>query len=117
MLPIEPIDIPLTYPVFTVLSVEPSTGERWFVFVEADANDCLPVFRTRELAELYIEQSQEANPLAALEVLSCTNAKEFEQVLTQLASTIDHVIWDAPLRPPYFKLVTVADLLEIVRRA
>ena len=114
--PIEPMDMRLNYPVFAVLSVEPSTGEKCLVYVEAEANDCLPLFRTRELAELYIEQARGVNLQAIFEVLLCSNGNELEKLLTRLPPSTDHVIWDSTLQPQYFKLVSVADLIEVLRQ-
>jgi hypothetical protein len=55
----------LRYPVYAVVSPEPHDEESLIV-VELEGKDCLPLFRTRELGELYVEQVQNTGSQSGL---------------------------------------------------
>src|SRR5262249_26771387 len=97
--PLDPMDAHFDYPLFSILIVDHATAQKWIVSVEAEANDCVLLYKTRELAELYIEQAQQADPNAALELPALNNKRDLLDMLQQLPASADHLLWDAPLKP------------------
>jgi hypothetical protein len=111
----EHFDLRLNYPLFAILCVESSKGGSGLVSFKVDANECVPLFTNREVAELYIEQAQEADAEFHLDLITINSPKELELFLEKLPPLTDHVIWDTLLQPSFFKLTSVTDLLRIVR--
>jgi hypothetical protein len=107
-------ELSLRYPVFAVLAPEPD-GEEHLVVIEADGRDCLPLFRTRELAELYLEQAQEPGAAAPLTLHPCHNDTELAHLLQQLPDSVADVVWDATARAQVLRMTAVRALLAVVR--
>ncbi|HJT76674.1 MAG TPA: hypothetical protein VJ739_05685 [Gemmataceae bacterium] len=107
-------ELSLRYPVYTVLSPE-GDGEEHLVVVEADGQDCLPLFRTKELAELYLEQAQGGDAGAELVLHACGSDAELEHLLTQLPRSVAQVVWDPTARARVLRMTAVRVLLALVR--
>jgi hypothetical protein len=107
-------ELSLCYPVFAVLSAE-LNDETNLIVVELEGKDSLPLFRTRELAELYLEQVQNTEPQSPLVLHECHDHEELEHLLLQLPASVADVIWDATLRPQVVRITAVRDLLEVIR--
>jgi len=107
-------ELSLRYPVFAVLSAEPN-GETNLIVVEVEGKDCLPLFRTGELAEHYQEQVQNTDPQSPLVVHECCDNEELEHLLLQLPASVADVIWDATLQPRVLRVTSVHDLLDVIR--
>jgi hypothetical protein len=103
----------LRYPVYAVLSAEPD-GEEGLVVVEVEGKDCLLLYRTRELAELYLEAAQ-ADSATALTLRECRGDEELEHVVAQLPASVAHVIWDVTPATRALRMTAVADLLAVLR--
>jgi hypothetical protein len=104
----------LRYPVFAVLSAEPA-GEEYLTVVEVDGHDCLLLFRTRELGELYAEQPREAGAKLHLTLRPCHEDAELAHLLEQLPGSVSHVVWDATPRAQALRVTSVSDLLAVIR--
>jgi hypothetical protein len=107
-------ELSLRYPVYAVLSAE-ADGEGGLVVVEVDGGDCLPLFRSREVAELYLEQAQAPGAGAPLTLHECRGDEELEHLLTQLPDSVGAVVWDAMPRSRAVMVTPVRDLLAAVR--
>jgi hypothetical protein len=107
-------ELSMRYPVFAVLSSEPN-NETSLVVVEVEGKDCLPLFRTRELGELYVEQVQDAESQSPLLLHECHDDGELEHLLVQLPPSVADVVWDATLQPQVLRVTSVQDLLEVIR--
>jgi hypothetical protein len=103
----------LRFPLFAVLSTD-DEGDVNVVVLEIDASDCLPLFRNRELAELYVEQCQEDQPQTRLELHPCDCEHELGELLRRLPPSVDQVIWDTTTRPKALRVTAVSDLLRIL---
>jgi hypothetical protein len=113
--PVDRMDLSLNYPVFSIFSSDCESGKKSVVSVQADANDCILLYRSRELAELYIEQAQQTQTNSTLEVFVVKDNHELQAFLSRLPAWADHVLWDATVKPKFFKLVSVLDLLEVIQ--
>ncbi len=107
-------ELNLRYPMYTVLSAEPD-GDENLVVVEADGRDCLPLFRTQELAELYLEQAQGAEDQGRLTLYACRGDVELEQLLKQLPDSVAQVVWDPTAQARVLRMTDVRVLLALVR--
>jgi hypothetical protein len=107
-------ELSLRYPVHVVLSGGPD-DEDGLVVVEVDGNDCLLLFRSRELAELYLEQAQAAGSEPPLTLRACHGDAELEHLLAQLPASVSHVVWDATREARVLKVTAVSDLLAVLR--
>lgn len=107
-------ELNLRYPVFTVLSPE-ADGEEHLVVVEADGQDCLPLFRTQELAELYLEQAQSGDAGGQLTLHPCQGDTELEHLLQQLPPSVAQVVWDPTAHARVLRMTAVRVLLALVR--
>jgi hypothetical protein len=107
-------ELSLRYPVYAVLSAE-ADDEEGLVVVEVDGGDCLPLFRSREVAELYLEQVQAPGAEAPLTLQECRGDEELEHLLTQLPDSVAAVVWDAMPRARAVMVTPVRDLLAAVR--
>ncbi len=107
-------ELSLRYPIFTVVTTEPG-GEENLVVIEADGEDCLPLFRTRELAELYLEQAEDRDARAPLTLHACHGDAEMAHLLEQLPASVAHVVWDATAQSQVLRVTAVRALLAVVR--
>lgn len=107
-------ELSLRYPVYTVLSPE-ADGEEHLVVVEADGQDCLPLFRTKELAELYLEQAQGRDTGGSLALHACQGDSELEHLLQQLPASVAQVVWDPTAKARVLRMTAVRVLLALVR--
>jgi hypothetical protein len=107
-------ELSLRYPVYAVLSADPD-GEEGLVVVSLGGNDCLLLFRTRELAELYLEQARTAESESPLTLRECHGDAELEHLLTQFPPSVAHVVWDATPQAQALKITRVSDLLLVLR--
>ena len=107
-------ELSLRYPVYAVLSAEPG-GEEGLVVVAVDGRDCLPLFRSREVAELYLEQVHEGGGEAPLTLEECRGDEELEHLLTQLPESVASVVWDAMPQSRAVMVTPVRELLAAVR--
>jgi hypothetical protein len=107
-------ELSLRYPVYAVLSAGPG-GEGGLVVVEVEGRDCLPLFRSREVAELYVEQVREGGSEGPLTLEECRGDAELEHLLTQLPGSVAAVVWDAMPRAQAVMVTPVRDLLAAVR--
>ena len=107
-------ELTLRYPVYAVLSTDPN-DENGLVVMEVEGSDCLPLFRNREVAELYLEQVQEGSDEAPLTLEECRGDEELEHLLTQLPESVASVVWDATPRAQAVMVTSVRDLLAAVR--
>jgi hypothetical protein len=107
-------ELNLRYPIFAVVTAEPG-GEENLVVIEADGEDCLPLFRTRELAELYLEQAEDADAPAPLALHACRGDAELAHLLEQLPGSVAHVVWDATAQAQVLRVTAVRALLGVVR--
>jgi hypothetical protein len=107
-------EMSLRYPVYAVLAAE-AGGDESLVVVELDGNDCLLLYRTRELAELYLEQADATDDGGPLTLRPCAGDTELEHLLAQLPPSVSQVLWDATPRARALRLTPVRDLLEVLR--
>jgi hypothetical protein len=107
-------ELSLRYPVYAVLAAEPG-GDEGLVVVEVEGGDCLPLFRTREVAELYLEQVQAGGAEQRLTLHECRGDEELEHLLTQLPGSVAAVAWDAMPRSRAVMVTPVSELLAAVR--
>jgi hypothetical protein len=108
-------ELSLRYPVYAVLSEDGDSNTNLIV-VELEGQDCVPLFRNRELAELYLEQVHNAEGSCPLVLHECRDDTELEHLVQQLPASVAHIIWDATLKPQVIRVTSVNDLLDVIRK-
>ena len=100
------------YPVFIIGTADCGS----VVAVDYEEFTCCMVYRTLELAELYIEQVAKAGG-ATYKPIPVHTAAEFVEGLTPLKSQgITHLIWNSVLTPTVFRVDSVEEVLRIARQ-
>jgi len=92
------------YPLYTIGVV----GGGEVVAVDFEGRSCVLIYRTKELAELYVEQAGATR----LKIIAIENASDFRRGLESLPPDVGFTIWDSVLQPQSVSLVAVRDLLE-----
>jgi hypothetical protein len=110
--PQEAGELTLRFPVFAIVC--PAGEEDGLLVLEADGKECIPLFLSRELAELYAEQVQEADAGSLFRLRELRGDEELDHLLAQLPAAVAHVVWDTTLRPQAFRMTAVADLRRVV---
>jgi hypothetical protein len=106
-------ELPLRYPLFAVLS-EQDGGEDGLVVVDVNGQDAVPLFRSREVAELYAEQVRDAEMGRPFHLQEYRGDEELAHLLAQLPPAVTHVVWDVTLQPQAVRITPVADLRRIL---
>jgi hypothetical protein len=103
----------LRYPVFAVVAPD-EDGEDGLVVVEVEGKECILLFRSREVGELYLEQLQSAAQPGAFGLQEQRGDEELRHLLDQLPPSVEGVVWDSSLRPRAVMMTTVPDLLAVL---
>jgi hypothetical protein len=107
-------ELTLRYPVFAVVTAE-GPEDDGLVVLEVDGKECLPLFLSRELAELYVEQVREAGQDLPFELREQSGDAELEHLLAQLPPSIAHVVWDTTLPSQAVKMTALRDLRQAIK--
>lgn len=94
------------YPIYIAATPEGA------IVAEVEGRSCVLLYTTKELAELYVEQAGDSNvspePIRTDEELRAA----LENI--QDAGVMD-TVWDPTLKPQFFKIIPIADLLDHLR--
>lgn len=84
------------------------------MFVPIDDLGCSLLYKTRELAELYVEQSAPVDPSLKLDVQAISSIAELSSFLNGLPAACSTIAWDITTNSQAFKACTVQELLDAI---
>lgn len=98
------------YPLFIIGNAD------GVVAVDYEGYTCCLLYKQKELAELYIEQVtlSGGGKYHPIEILTPCDFRDGLSSITPQG--IEHVIWDATLRPSVCKVVAIDDLLMLLSK-
>jgi hypothetical protein len=105
-------ELTLRYPVFAIV-VDHGEEHDGLVVVDVSGQECLPLFLSREVAELYVEQAGEAGQVSPLQLRAHRGDDELDHLLNQLPDSVGHVVWDITLHPQGVRMTD----LRVLRKA
>jgi hypothetical protein len=108
-------ELTLRFPVFAVVT-ENEDDQDGLIVVEVEGQECIPLFLSREVAELYVEQAGAAGEPFPLRLREQEGDEALDHLLAQLPSSVGFVLWDATLRPQAVRMTAVEALRKVLRR-
>ena len=111
--PIGPRELTLRYPVLAVVTDQGEVHEG-LIIVEVDGAKCLPLFLSREVAELYVEQVTETGREQPLRLREHDGDEALDHLLVQLPESVGNVVWDITLNPQGVKMTSVEVLRSVL---
>ncbi len=106
-------ELTLRYPVFAVVT-EQEDGYDGLVVVDVGGQECVPLFRQREVAELYVSQAQDGDSERPFRLREVGEDDELDHMLAQLPPSVGHVVWDPTAGSQAVRLTAVADLRRVL---
>ena len=106
----EAISLHWDYPLFIIGTADDSS----VIAAEYDGHDCCLIYREKQLAELYVEQTAEDGG-GDYHLIIVPDPRDLFDGLTSVQSQgVSRVAWDVTLRGSYAVLIPIAKLLSLL---